>query len=595
MDRSTPQQIYRERIIEFSKRESELLRKYNHLGYVRLIVFLLMIAVFILLVQKIGWFAGVFLLLAIGGFGKLVYYHEGIKEQADFAEKLRKINELEQKSLRFEYHWNPTGSRFFDPQHPYLSDLDIFGSHSLFQYVNRATTSLGQERLAEWFSRGACAEEITARQKAVEDLLGNIDLRQNLMAEGISIDDIPEHLQALNGWLKSENYLLPKVGIWFAKWVLPFFTVGSCLSIAYFISFSYSWIPLIIPGYLMYRTNRKITEINSETEKVAGTLNTYSRILSRIEGAHFESLLLKSSQSSLLSKEGRPSKLIAQLGYRIEQLNVRQNFFGIFFNLFVMWDFHWVVALEKSKILLSRRIEGWLTIISSIESLSSLANLYFNNPDYGMPNLNGTSVQAVGMGHPLIPTEDRITNPIDLKTSGHVLLITGSNMAGKSTYLRSVGVNLVLANAGGPVCAKEFTFAPRPIYASMRVADALEDGASSFYAELAKLKIVIDAVKSNPKIIFLLDEILKGTNSGDRNKGSEALLRQLIGYGGTGLVATHDLALTKMEKEFPMHLENWYFDVLIEEDKLAFDYKIKRGICQSFNATLLMKQMGIEI
>jgi DNA mismatch repair ATPase MutS len=253
------------------------------------------------------------------------------------------------------------------------------------------------------------------------------------------------------------------------------------------------------------------------------------------------------------------------------------------------------VALEKSKELIRPALRDWLRVIATTEALGSLATLKFNNQDYAWPSISHETIHAKDMGHPLIASKDRINNDIDLKHRRQILLITGSNMAGKSTFLRSVGVNLVLANAGAPVCARQFSFVPKPILTSMRVADALEEGASSFYAELDKLKVVIDAVKGDKSVVFLLDEILKGTNSGDRNRGSEALLRQLLKYDGVGLVATHDLALTTLEQELSKDIENWYFDVVIENEKLTFDYRIKRGICQSFNATILMKQMGIEM
>ena len=587
--------IYQLRVQRFAQEAAKYQRRYDKLGYVRLITFILVVACFIFILQYTLWLAILFLLLAIAGFGRLVLYHEEIGRKSAFALILEQLNHDEIRCLNHDYAWNVHGGEYLDHKHPYLSDLDIFGPHSLFQYVNRAQTRPGRNRLASWFSRGVSEADIQRRQTAVDELAGLVDLRQRLMAEAQDLDDDPLHLRNLQRWLQSDDYLLHRPGVWLARWVLPIFTLLACIGIVYLMGFFYLWVPLLIPGYLLYRTHKKITRINAETEKVATTLKTYSRILRGLEHATFVTPLLRTMQTDLTTSGSRPSVLIAKLGYQIDQLSVRQNFFGIFFNLFAMWDLHWVVALERSKELIAPHIDRWFEIISDFEALASLANLKYSNPEYHFPVLARMAVKAKGLGHPLLPGSTRVVNDLLLNDHAHVLLITGSNMAGKSTWLRSLGVNLVLANAGGPVCAQQFDFEPRPIYTSMRVADALEEGASSFYAELAKLKSVIEAVKEDPRVVFLLDEILKGTNSGDRHRGSEALLRQFIKYGGSGLVATHDLALTKLEKEFPGKIENWYFDVIIENDQLAFDYKIKRGICQSFNATLLMQQMGIEI
>ena len=595
MQARSPQAKYQDRLRHLDGQLQSLKRKDTQLSYLRLISFLVLVALFILALQYLGWLSLLYVLVAVALFGKLIHYHEALQGQMHFIERSQDLNRRELRGLDFDFAQNYSGIDFREENHPYESDLDIFGDHSIFQYLVRAQTRPGREMLAHWLKAAAKVDEILQRQEAIQELTPNLDFRQAIWVEADKVDDDQRHLANLGTWLQSPDHLRHRLDMKILKIVLPPLVIIGMVAIGNYITMSLVWLPLVVPGYLLWRSHQAITQMLDRTEKIAEALTTYSRILSRIEETSFVADLLTEGKDNLETGGIKASKQIRKLSYRIRQLSVRQNFFGIFFNLFFLWDFHWVVALEKSKAELAPVLSNWLETLSLFEALNSLATFSFNHPTYAFPKLNDTTLSAQDLGHPLIPDAARITNPIQVGSEKHIMLITGSNMAGKSTYLRTVGVNLILAGAGAPVCAATMSFDPRPIYTSMRVADALEDGASSFYAELAKLKRVIDAVQENPRIIFLLDEILKGTNSGDRHKGSEALLRQLIKVGGVGLVATHDLALTEMERSFPGQIENWYFDVVIEEGKLAFDYKIKRGICQSFNATILMQQMGIEV
>jgi DNA mismatch repair ATPase MutS len=271
-------------------------------------------------------------------------------------------------------------------------------------------------------------------------------------------------------------------------------------------------------------------------------------------------------------------------------------------NTFSFWDLQQVLSLEKWKKENKEHIDDWFHSLAEIESLSSLANLSFNNPDWTFPGISqdhGTFM-ANSLGHPLIPKEKLVTNSFSTESSNGLNLITGSNMAGKSTFLRSVGVNVVLAMMGSAVYAKSFTVSNMKVISSMRVSDNLEENTSTFYAELKKLKEVIEAVYQNEKVFLLLDEILRGTNSADRHAGSKALIKQLIQHNAVGLIATHDLELAKLADDpiaigFPSKLHNYHFDVQVTGDELYFDYKLKRGICTSMNASLLMKKIGIEL
>ena len=292
----------------------------------------------------------------------------------------------------------------------------------------------------------------------------------------------------------------------------------------------------------------------------------------------------------------KASVRIQKLSFYINQLNVRRNPFAVILNLYGMWDFHWLYALEKWKKENEYLVVEWFEALGEIDHLISLSNLHYNNPDWHFPSIGENSkLSATALGHPLITSTNRVTNDLYMELKGNVRLITGSNMAGKSTFLRTVGTNLVLAYAGAPVCAKVLEAPILHLFTSMRTKDNLHENTSSFYAELKRLKLILEAVETTSDAFFLLDEILKGTNSVDRHTGAKAFILQLMKNKGAGLIATHDLDLAKLEQETKGALENWCFEVDIIEDKLDFDYKIKQGVCQSFNATYLMKNMGFDL
>ncbi|MDH3649604.1 MAG: hypothetical protein OEQ53_07965, partial [Saprospiraceae bacterium] len=395
-------------------------------------------------------------------------------------------------------------------------------------------------------------------------------------------------------WLRSSTYLIDNPMRRTMRWIVLFITLPACLALIYFGLINIGWVPLLLPGYFLWKSKEPIDQIHRQTEHASQTLAIYARLFNHLEAQNWEAQSLKSMARRWVDYKNRPSKWISNLSFAIAQLNVRSNFFAIFFNLFGLWDFHWVYRLEKIKVKIQDELDDWFDILATTEALCSLANLSFNNPEWAIPALSQIHLNATELGHPLISPDRRVCNDLAISQRSDLKLITGSNMAGKSTFLRTVGVNLVLAGAGGPVCASSFEWKPVGIFTSMRTVDALNENASTFYAELSRLKTMLDMVKEQDCLV-LLDEILKGTNSGDRHKGSEALIKQLIGWQAIGLIATHDLALTHLEKQFPCRIENWYFDVSIRDDELVFDYQVKRGICQSFNATLLMRKMGIEI
>lgn len=325
-------------------------------------------------------------------------------------------------------------------------------------------------------------------------------------------------------------------------------------------------------------------------------LAAYARLIQHIEAENFSTEKLQQLKAGFVTSNIPASNAIDRLSYIISQLNVRYNAFAIILNLIGLWDLQWVYRLEKWKAAQRENLPRWFDALAEFETLASLGNLAFNNPDWVFPTLHDdTILVAEELGHPLINRKKRVTNDLTAPTQGHIKLVTGSNMAGKSTFLRTVGLNIVLAMTGAPACAKRLELPLLQVYTSMRTQDALHESTSSFYAELKRLKFIIEAVERGDNVFFLLDEILKGTNSNDRHLGSKALIRQLIESKGGGIIATHDLELGQLETQYGGAIENLRIEVEIKNDELYFDYKLKKGVSESFNATVLMQKMGIKV
>lgn len=342
---------------------------------------------------------------------------------------------------------------------------------------------------------------------------------------------------------------------------------------------------------------KQITELHQQVSKSNEMLESYAEALKIIENQNFNSPKLQTLAGNLKSS-GLASVIIKKLSSLVNKLDIRLNMMvSLPLNVFFFWDIHYSFALEKWKNQNHNLINSWFSCMAEVEVLSSMANMYFNNPTWVMPTVNEEyfGMNAVNMAHPLIPQSRRVSNNFGIDGKGKIVLVTGSNMSGKSTFQRTCGVNMVLAFAGAPVCADTFEVSHVKIFTSMRISDSLEDNTSSFYAELKRLAMIIKESENNLQVFLLLDEILRGTNSNDRHIGSEALIRQLILQGTSGIVATHDLSLSNLEKELPQNIDNYNFDVKIHGEELFFDYKLNKGICKSLNASILMKKMGIKV
>ena len=593
-------QLYLQRQEQFNKISTDLNKKYGQYSYIRMLFFLVSAAVIIYLWTldyRLGMAALAVLLVA---FYQFVRWHQAIQVAADHNERLAKINTQENGALAHDFQCFASGEEFLDLQHPFALDLDIFGSHSFFQYCNRTTSLIGRQKLADYLLEESTKEEIEQRHGALKELKERLDWRQEFQALGLETEDDVSHLQALKKWLTDESFVLNNKWLKMALIAVPtWVAIGIFLWIYYISTLSFLlWMAPVV--YILKKTLEQVNNIHRRTSHAEQMLSHYARLIKHIETASFDSPKLKALHQNFSEKEKTASSRIARLSYIIGQLNVRYNAFAFILNIMALWDLQWINQLEKWKQAEKERLPKWFEALAQFEALSSFANLYFNNPNWVLPEIDTKGLfSAEELGHPLIHVKDRVNNDIDIPLDGHIKLVTGSNMAGKSTFLRTIGLNIILAQAGAPVCAKKLTSPLMKVYTSMRTQDALHESTSSFYAELKRLKLIIEAVEEktvqSTPVFFLLDEILKGTNSVDRHTGSKALIRQLIQSKGSGIIATHDLELGALEKNYGGSVENLCIEVEIKDDKLFFDYKLKKGVSKSFNATLLMKSMGIRI
>lgn len=589
--------FYERKIGEFKNIIALLQKRENIVSYGRLLAFILAVAGFGLLF-KYSWIAAVtvsvmFLVL----FGWLVKYQNVLIYRKKLNEYLVRINEMEQACLLGKFHGFPDGNEYINRNHRYSYDLDMFGRNSLFQMINRITTKPAANMLAEWLQEPASVDEIYQRQEAVSEMKEKVGWRQKIMAVGFQYKDAGNSPDEILSWIKNPDYFLQRKYLRYAIMLLSIFTLLVTALVITGINFSFLFVLLIFNFFLYYQYKKAIDRLHLQVTKSNDMLLSYSEVISMIETEKFSAGKLIALQSCFTGEQSA-SEQVKKLSKLVNKLDTRLNIMvSAILNLFFFWDIHVCYQLERWKQRNSKLIERWFSAMAEIEVLSGFANLYFNNPSWTMPVIREGSFQllAGAAGHPLIASDKRVCNDFKITESGKICLITGSNMSGKSTFLRTIGVNMVLAFAGSPVCAHTFKCSSVYLMTSMRVSDSLEDNTSTFYAELKRLAMIIGVSKTESQLFLLLDEVLQGTNSNDRHTGSMALLKQFIKYKATGMVATHDLGLSVLEHELHGKLENYNFDVKINGEELYFDYKLNKGVCKSMNASLLMKKMGIEM
>lgn len=592
--------LYSERRQGFAAQEAREEARYNRISLARFLAFVAGLGVFLGLKDLHAGAALASLGAAILLFGLLVVRHERVLQRRERLRRLRTVNEHELERLEWRFERFDPGSEHLDPEHPYAADLDLFGSGSLFQLASRAHTGLGKRRLAAWLNGPAPPAEVRLRQAAVRELAPLLDWRQDFQALGLRAAESKKEPGAFLDWLEEPALVLGRPVLAIGSRLGPLVTCGSLL-LGGLLALPALWtlgaLLLLLQIGLNLALDGRVRRVHAGTSRQAGLFAAYAEMLAALEVQRFESEKLRGLQARLDSGAEPASRWIRRLGDIVRRLDLRYGMMHFPVNSLVLWDLRWVLRLERWKQQAGRSVEAWFAGIAEAEALASLAALAFDHPDWAMPELvdEPLLLEAAGAGHPLIPEDRRVPNDLTLRGPGQVVLVSGSNMAGKSTFLRALGTNAVLALAGGPACARVLRLSPLRLYTSMRTADSLGHNTSLFYAELQRLKVTIDAVARGEPVLFLLDEILKGTNSADRHRGSEALIRQLQRMGGSGLVATHDLELARLEQELPGRVRNFCFESEAHDGRLHFDYKLRPGVCRSLNAVKLMQSMGIEV
>lgn len=593
----SPREVYLSRETEFSGSAERLKKLSDRLSMARLAAFAGGLVLFAVLLSFSVIAAVVTLAVALVLFAWLVIKYETTEKSRKRYLHLAEINRLELKCLEGDFSGFKSGEEYAERDHPYSYDLDIFGKASLFQYMCRTTSKPASDRLAEYLKQPGTLEEILLRQEAVAELQPLTDWRQELMTLGYLNAGAGNDPAPLMQWLDSDD-LFRKTGR--EKIITGCLSLLALAAVTAVIAGLPAGIlaPVFGVNFIFYFTRfKRISKLQEQVSRSSDLLKAYSEIIRLIENRKLTSPLLQKLQSAFRD-EIAASDRIRQLSKLVSRLDYRLNVLvSAPLNLLFFADIHFCLALEKWKREHAPRIPGWFTAMAEFEALASMANMAFNNPGWVYPQVTDDYFvfRAEEMGHPLIPAGRRISNGFATEGAGKAIIVTGSNMSGKSTFLRTCGVNAVLAFAGAPVCASAFTVSLVRLHSSMRISDSLEENISSFYAELRRLRSIISGAESDPRAFLLLDEILRGTNSDDRYAGSVALIKQLTGYGAVAMVATHDLRLAGLEKELPESIENYHFDVKVNDEELFFDYLLTPGICSSFNASLLMKKMGIKV
>lgn len=525
----------------------------------------------------------------------LMKRHARLHFDRTIKEALLKINTeeidfLENKKLPFE-----NGLEFNDFNHPYLYDLDIFGDHSLFQNLNRTAIFIGKKTLANRLTTALEPQEIIQNQEAIDELSEKIDWRQDFSAFAKNTHDTQASYKQLLQWSQFNSEALP-------KWALGVMYLGPALFgislLSYLISSkeflldltSYIFIfNLIILGKFSKRISLEI----AHSGKINKTIGQYSLLIQKIENESFTTSKLVDLQKKLTFKTEPVSIHIKKLSELFSKNDTIANYItAILFNGTFLFNVHVLKSLIDWKKEHATALETWLEILGEIEFLNSLANFKYNNPDFVNPVLNTHyQIDFLNMSHPLLPKNTRVGNDVTFHPRSFMIL-TGSNMSGKSTFLRSLGVNMVLAGAGAVVCATQAQVHPMPILVSMRLSDSLSDSQSYFFAEIKRLKLIMDGLENQPAFV-LLDEILRGTNSDDKRNGTIEVVKKVITKKAIGAIATHDIEVCLTTNEYPETLLNSCFEVEIVDNDLYFDYKLREGVCKNKSATFLMEKMGV--
>lgn len=586
---------YQDRVSQYAESLHKTNKKFNSISLLRLLsIFICLFTIFYYIkTNEILYLTGAF--VSFIGFVFLMRMHWKLSSKKQLLIALLKINKNEISFLKREALPFENGIEFNDFHHPYAYDLDIFGEHSLFQNLNRTATFIGKKTLANQLLKLNSNQDILENQEAIKELKSKINWRQELNALAIVSHDSKDYYESLINWNSVKNNHLPKV-INILSFVFPILFFGFLA--AYFITSKtilLSYLTYVFIGNLIV-LGRAVKRIQSEIAKadnIDKIIKQYSLLVEKIEMEKFESEKLIELQQKLIFKNASASSHLKQLSELFSRMDTISNLVtAILFNGTFLFNLHVLKALLKWKEDYRDELKQWIDVIGEFESLNSLANLAYNNPDFVFPEINSEyKIGFKNLSHPLLNPVSRVGNDTHFYPESFMIL-TGSNMSGKSTFLRSLGINMVLGGIGSVVCASESKIHPLPVLVSMRLSDSLADSESYFFAEIKRLKQIMDALEEKPAFV-LLDEILRGTNSDDKRNGTIEVVKKVIAKKAIGAIATHDIEVCLTTNEYPEILTNQCFEVEIKDNDLHFDYKLRNGICKNKSATFLMQKMGV--
>jgi MutS domain V len=559
-----------------------------------------------------GAFSILWVLIPIAGFALLVGVHEKLLKELE--RRRRAARFFERALARLDGNWAGTGEpgdRYNEAAHPYAVDLDLFGKGSVFELLCTARTRIGEDRLAQWLKAPALPEEVRARHAAVDELRERVDLREELavVAEEARSGVDPVHLAQWGeapvtlpqGAFRLRVRLHTVLGVaGFAALWIHLVHSANLLALSEAVDGllrDLFLVALVVNGWFLYRNSGVLGATVSAVEEAAHELGLLSEVLVRMEREHFRCPLLAGLRASLNADGDPPSRQLARLKRLVENLDSRDNVVVRVLEPFILWTPHLAVRVEDWRAQSGAAVRRWLNAAGDMEALCSLGSHAFEHPADPFPEFvaAGPCIDAEGMGHPLLAEDKVVRNDICIGGKLQVIVVSGSNMSGKSTMLRTVGVNTVLAQAGAPVRARRLTLSPLAVGASIRLTDSLQGGVSRFYAEILRLRQILDETAGPLPVLFLIDEFLHGTNSHDRRIGAGALVRGLVQRGAIGLITTHDLALADIADELGERAANVHFEDQIADGKISFDYHMRAGVVRKSNAIELMRQVGLEI
>lgn len=530
----------------------------------------------------------------------LVKYHNQLFYKKDYLEKKIEINEQELSAIDYDASAFDGGEEYIDAAHLYSYDLDIFGDNSLFQYANRTSTSFGKEKLANWFNKHLDNKGmIEERQEAVRELAPELRFRQRFRILGLLYKGEAADRGEIEEWVASNSFFKGKKLLNASIYIVPAVNlIILILAMAGIVSFNMLGVSFVFFVTCSMRLSNSITKMQISYGKKLQILATYAGLIEMIEQREVKSMGLQKIQQQLGDKEKNASSAVNRLARLMNALDQRNNILvTTLLNGFLFWELRQVIKIESWKEAHAAQLPAWLEAVGEMDALCSLATFAYNHPGYSYPIIKDQpfSLKVSNMGHPLMNRNKCVKNDVAITKRPAFAIVTGANMAGKSTYLRTIGVNYLLACIGAPVCANEMEIYPSHLITSLRTTDSLTENESYFFAELKRLKLIIDKLNNGEELFIILDEILKGTNSMDKQKGSLALIKQFMALKANGIIATHDLLLGSLIELYPEDIQNYCFEAEIKNDELTFSYQMKDGVAQNMNACFLMKKMGIAV